>query len=173
MTVAEDLSFLGLLKLHRELDEMFLCHQEALLSLDVRSASEILSQYKPEILLHTKQEEDLLLPLYQARAGRIPGGPVELFLGEHKKMMGFIDEFQKALIRMRLESGSDLKRSIIALMDRESVYKCLVEHHSHRETNILYPWLDRVTTEEERAQLLKQCRKEETCKVDISPLTRP
>jgi hemerythrin-like domain-containing protein len=171
--VAENLSFLGLLKVHKELDEMFLCHQEALLSLDICGASEILARYKPELLTHMKHEEDLLLPLYQARAGRIPGGPVELFLGEHKKMMGFIDEFQRALFRMRLESGSQLKRSIIALMDRESVYKCLVEHHSHREKNILYPWLDRVTTEEERGQLLKQCRKDETCRVDILAHTHP
>ena len=155
--MGEDLSFLELLKLHREFDELFLYHQEALLSLDIYGASEILARYKPELLTHMKQEEDLLLPLYQARAGRIPGGPVEFFLGEHKKMAAFIDEFQKALIRMRSESGSQLKRSIIALLDRESTYKCLLEHHNLREKNILYPWLDRVTTEAERATILEKC----------------
>lgn len=39
-----------------------------------------------------------------------------------------------------------------------AIFKHLAEHHDFREKNILYPWLDRITTEEERSSLLKQCR---------------
>jgi hypothetical protein len=38
------------------------------------------------------------------------------------------------------------------------MYKHLVEHHDRRERNILYPQLDRVTSEQERARPLKACR---------------
>ncbi len=152
-----DLSFLELLKLHKELDEMFLCHQEALLSLEIQRAIEILARYEERLLSHMEDEEELLIPLYQERAGRIEGGPVELFLGEHKKMRAFIAEFHGALQTMRAQEVIHLRRSIIALMDRQCMYKLLVEHHDHRERNILYPWRDRITTVEERTALLGEC----------------
>lgn len=151
-------SFLDFLRLHEKLNEMFLCHQETLLSADVNCAIGILRLYETKLLNHMQEEEQLLLPIYEARTDRIPGGPVELFLGEHKKMRGFISEFHEALCRMRAEGGHRLRRSIIALMDRQFMHKHLVEHHDLREKNILYPWLDRITTEEERLALLKQCR---------------
>ncbi len=151
-------SFLELLRLHKELNEMFFCHQEALLASDVNRAIEILKCYEAKLLSHMRDEEELLIPIYQARAGKIPGGPVELFLGEHKKMRAFLAEFNEGLLRMRAEEGTLLRRSIIALMDRQCMYKCLVEHHDHREKNILYPWLDRITSDEERVVLIKQCQ---------------
>ena len=151
--------FLELLKLHERLNELFFRHQKALLSLDIDPAVEILWVYEEELLAHLKDEEELLLPLYQERAGKVPGGPVELFLGEHRKMRGFLQEFHKALVQMQGQEGSLLRHSIIALMDRQCMYKCLMEHHSLREKNILYPWLDRITSDEERALLLGQCRR--------------
>lgn len=151
-------SFIELVELHQELDEIFLRHQEALLSFDISRAIEIFSLYEEKLLSHMRDEEEVFLPIYEARTEKIPGGPVELFLGEHKKMRGFVSEFHEALSRMRAEEGARLRRSIIALMDRQCMYKHLVEHHDHREKNILYPWLDRITSEDERASLLRQRR---------------
>lgn len=151
------LSFLELLKLHQELDEIFWCHQEALLSLEIRHAAEVLRGYEEKHLSHMATEEELLIPIYQARTERVPGGPVELFVGEHKKMRAFITEFHAALGRLESEERARLKRSVIGLLDRQFMYKHLVEHHNLREKNILYPWLDRITSEQERARLLEQC----------------
>ncbi len=151
-------SFVDLLKLHVRLDAIFACHQEALLCSDIERASELLGSYEAKLLPHMRDEEELLLPVYQARAGIVPGGPVELFLGEHRKMRAFLAEFHERLRGMRADQGSRLRRSIIALLDRQFMYKHLVEHHDLREKNILYPWLDRITTEEERSSLIKQCR---------------
>ncbi len=149
-------SFLELLSFHRQLDEEFLSHQEAVLSLDINRAIKTLKRYEAQLLTHMQDEEQLLIPIYQTRTGTIPGGGVELFLGEHKKMRVFITEFHEALRGMRAQPESRLKRSIIALMDRQTMYKSLVEHHGLREKNVLYPWLDRVASEEERALLLIQ-----------------
>lgn len=59
---------------------------------------------------------------------------------------------------MRSQATGELRRSIIGLFDRQAMYKHLVEHHDLREKNVLYPALDRVTDDAERARLLHVCR---------------
>lgn len=148
-------SFLLLVRVHEELNELFLAHQEALLEQDIARARERLQQYEHALLAHMLPEEEVLLPVY-ARAGAIPGGPQELFLGEHRKMREFLQRFQATLA----ELGShppDLRRRLIGLLDEQAMFKHLVEHHDLRERNILYPALDRVTTVEERRELLRIC----------------
>ncbi len=155
--MAEELSFSALLKLHREFNEIFFRHQEALLLCEVDRAAEELRLHEAKLFSHIQDEEDLLLPIYEARTDKIPGGPLELFTGEHKKMKMFIAEFHETLNRIRSENGASLRRSIIALFDRQFMYKHLSEHHDLREKNILYPWLDRITSDEERRVLIERC----------------
>lgn len=145
-------SFLSLLDVHARLNELFLLHQEALLMQDIHLARERLFQYERELLAHMMFEEERLFPIYE-RAGRIPGGPLELFVGEHKKMRLFLDRFKQRLEEW-IPPPPDLKRQIIALFDEQAMFKHLVEHHDLREQNIFYPALDRVTDERERQQLL-------------------
>ena len=100
-------------------------------------------------------EEDLLLPVY-VRAGRIQGGPIEFYTGEHKKMLKFLVRFTERLDELK-HNPANLTRAIIELFDEEAQFKQLMQHHDMRERNILYPTLDRVTSEEERRQLLHRC----------------
>jgi hemerythrin-like domain-containing protein len=151
------LSFLTLLEVHRELDEIFFRHQEALLLCDIDRAIDELKIHERKLLIHMQDEEELLLPIYVARADKIPGGSLELFTAEHKKMKKFLAEFSETLPPMRAKAPSALRRSIIALLDRQFMYKHLSEHHDLRERNVLYPWLDRITSEDERRALLMKC----------------
>jgi hemerythrin-like domain-containing protein len=149
-------SFLTLLELHRQLDEMFFRHQEALLRCEIAHAMDELKSHQASLLTHIQYEEDLLLPIYGARTDAIPGGSLELFTGEHRKMKMFLAEFIETLSQMRAADPTGLTRSIIALFDREFMYKHLSEHHDLRERNVLYPWLDRITSDDEcRALLMK------------------
>ncbi len=150
-------SFIQLTKVHEWLDELFLAHQTALLSLELSEAERCLDDYEANLRLHIKDEEELLIPTYGARASDIPGGAVEFFTGEHKKMLGFVAEFHKMLKRLRNQKKLQLKHAIIQLLDREGMYKGLLGHHHAREHNVLYPWLDWLTSEEERKRLLEQC----------------
>ncbi len=150
-------SFLSLMDLHQTLAEGFLRHQEALISLDIDRALELLTDYETDLLAHMRYEEARLIPLYQARAGRILGGLPEMFLGEHRKMREFLVDFRRELGRIRHEDTARARRSVIALMDREAMYKHLVEHHDRREQNVLYPQLDRITSPDERTALLEPC----------------
>jgi hemerythrin-like domain-containing protein len=145
-------SFLPLLKIHDHLNELFLSHQEALLSLELSLAAERLRLFEEELRSHMRMEEEILLPVYQ-RAGRIQGGPVEFFTGEHKRMLEAIDRIKDHLSRLTPDQP-DLKREIIKLFDLEAFFKGLVEHHDSREENILYPTLDKVTSQQERKELL-------------------
>jgi hemerythrin-like domain-containing protein len=152
-------SFLELLRVHERLNEMFQKHQEALLEQDIAQARERLLAYERALLMHMRVEEDVLLPIY-VRAGAIPGGPLELFLGEHRKMREFLQRFMATLAELETDPP-DLKRRIIRLFDEQTMFKHLVEHHDLREQNILYPTLDRLTTEAERRDLLGRCLEEE------------
>ncbi len=153
-------SVLALMELHHGLEELFLEHQEALLALDVDEALRRLAAYERVLLRHMADEEERFIPVYAARAGRIEGGPVELFLGEHRKMREFLASFAEDLEQMRPRRGTELRRAVLALFDRQAMYKHLVEHHDRREQNVLYPQLDRVTGEEERAALLGPASRE-------------
>lgn len=144
------MTFLRLLDIHRALDELFFEHQAALIGLDFGRARSRLAEYRSELVEHMRYEEEVLLPVYE-RAGAIPGGPIELFTGEHRRMMEFIDRFTEAAVQ--LERASDPVRGVIALLDDEAVFKNLCQHHDQRERNILFPALDRVTGESERADL--------------------
>jgi hemerythrin-like domain-containing protein len=148
-------SFLTLMELHEKLAEGFLRHQEALICLEFDRALELLTDYETGLLAHMRYEEARLIPVYQARAGRILGGLPEMFLGEHRKMREFLADFRRELGRIRHEDAAQARRSVIALMDRQAMYKHLVEHHDRREQNVLYPQLDRITSAEERAVLLE------------------
>lgn len=151
MNVTSELTFQRLLEVHRALDELFFEHQAALLGLDFNRAQRRLAEYRSELVEHMRYEEEVLLPVYE-RAGAISGGPIELFIGEHRRMMEFIDRFSAAA--EKLEDAPDALRGVIALLDDEAVFKNLCQHHDQRERNILFPALDRVTGESERADLI-------------------
>lgn len=148
-------SFLSLLEIHEHVSEMFLLHQEALLALDIDLALARLKEFERELRAHMRVEEDLLLPVY-ARAGRIQGGPLEFYTGEHKRMLEFLARFAQKLEQLKTKPAN-LKRGIIELFDEQALFKHLMQHHDMREKNILYPTLDKVTGEEERRDLLNRC----------------
>ena len=149
------MSFLSLQKVHNRLNEMFLLHQEALIGGDLEAAGARLNEFEQELRKHMRDEEELLLPIYE-RAGKIPGGAVEFFTGEHRKMLEFLARFKATLAQLQASPGT-LTRKIIKLFDEEAGFKSLSEHHDMREQNILYPTLDRITTDEEKRALLDQC----------------
>jgi hemerythrin-like domain-containing protein len=151
----KQLSFAALLDIHKALKELFLQHQEALLDGDLARARDRLEEFERTLHHHMRGEEDLLLPVYE-RAGAIAGDPAVLFTGEHKRMRELLAGFRQAL--SSLEQNPDgRKRGILWLLDRQATFKNLMEHHDLREAHILYPALDRVTSEAERREILARC----------------
>ena len=146
------ISFQDVLALHRELGEMFFRHQRALLDFNFRGALERLERYESALLEHMRDEEEVLLPLYAERATPERGGRADFFLLEHAKMRRHLTHFREQL--PRLAELPEPSRALLKLLDQETTYKHLVEHHDLREERHLYPALERVTTEAEREELL-------------------
>ena len=140
-----------LLKLHKELDALFAEHQFALVRFEFALAQNLLLQYESRLLDHMSDEEVFLLPLYAERAPIEKGGDVKLFLSEHEKMRQHVRLFAESTELLKTDNRPE--RVLIELLDRESFYKRLCSHHDIREERILYPALDKVTTESERAAL--------------------
>ncbi|MCZ6692078.1 MAG: hemerythrin domain-containing protein [Planctomycetota bacterium] len=146
----EGKSFLELLGIHESLLAMFGRHQEALVSGNLEAARSILERFDSEIREHIRLEDGTLIPIFEERAGAIPGGDPKLFQAEHRKIEAYLDEIRPAT--ESLESGD--ARALIELLEREYLLKQLLMHHDLREKNILYPELDRVTNEAERSRLI-------------------
>ena len=147
-------SFLDVPALHRELDEMFYEHQRALLDFNFRGALERLADYESALLSHMCDEEELLLPLYAERAEIARGGARDFFILEHGKMRRHLAHFREQL--PKLLTLPEPSRALLKLLDQETTYKHIVEHHDEREEKFLYPALERFTTEAERADLLRR-----------------
>ena len=153
--------------IHQELEALFYLHQVALLKSDYSSAKALLKEYEENLLMHMKEEEDILLPLYRDRAEPVRGGDAETFTGEHKKIVEWLNRLRLRLFRVTPVSP-DL-RAVIALWDDEASFKKCVEHHALREDRIFYPEIERLVTEEEKKHLLRLM----TFNLEQKPVVRP
>lgn len=155
-------TFSDLLDLHRKIDEIFFAHQCSLLRFEFGAALSLLERYESALLRHMRDEEDLLLPLYAERAPTIKAGAPQIFLDDHVKMRGFVDLFKEQTAKLAAEPKPEA--GLILLLDREAFYKRLCSHHDKREREILYPELDRMTSETEKLDLLNRL----TCPFSLS-----
>lgn len=159
-------SFNDLLELHRQLDDLFLDHQRALMRLDLDRAQQLLTEYEVELLAHIRDEEALMLPLYSERVTAPVGGTVEIFRNEHEKLRQFMALFRAELEKIR--AMPDIERGALFLIDSQHLFKRLLVHHDTREKEMLYPLLDEVTTADERSRLFAELELSPSSTVTIS-----
>lgn len=147
-------SLAAILKDHRELENVFNSHQRALLARDIDSALGLLTKFQASLKQHILYEEEVLLPLYVQREAETEGGTLKIFQAEHRKLQDAADKLTQ--LTADLYGAPDLMGEILAIIDRETMFKGLFDHHAVREQNILFPRLDACTTATERAKLLEQ-----------------
>jgi len=155
----DDTGFLALDRIHNVLDVLFQRHQKALVTHRYAHAQELLNQLNTGLCAHMRHEERWLLPLYDARRDRMnapKGFGSEIFILEHKKMLKLLAGL-KARMRGLVAGRTQSPREVIELLDEECTFKHLTQHHNAREHSILYPSLDRLVSQEERAKLLARC----------------
>ncbi|HET9869520.1 MAG TPA: hemerythrin domain-containing protein, partial [bacterium] len=147
-------SLKNLSRIHRELGGLFHRHQEALLSGDLARARALFQDYEAALRSHTREEDEVLIPLYRERALPPPrGGSPEYFTGEHQKINEWLGRLRLRL--SRLTGGAKGSRALLALLDDEAFFKRYLEHHSLREDRVFYPVLDRLLTPRERTGLAR------------------
>lgn len=149
-------SLTRLFETHDRVQEAFALHQEALLDLDLQAARLHLETHAEILRAHIREEEVLLLPVYGERTPEAPGGRVAQFTAEHRHLEEMVRGLAGDVAALSLGEPA-LRRKVIAIFDREALYKHLLDHHDRRERNVLYPVLDRVTSSEERERMLAGC----------------
>jgi len=124
-------SFADLLGVHERLDELFASHQELLIQQRLAEAQIALQVHRELLGLHMRHEEQFLLPLYE-RLGPNPLWPTRLYVGQHRRMRERLHGAAERLASLS-GRGPTLRRAIIALLDYETTYKHLAEHHDGAE----------------------------------------
>lgn len=139
---------------HCALAEVFGRHQESLLDRDLGGARAGLDHYRTLLLRHMNHEEECLLPMYEEhpRAGERAGSVFRL---EHRQIREHLERIGAELAGLAPEP-----RPVLALLDRETTFKSLMDHHDRREQGVLYPALDEQIPEPERRTLLAELWRE-------------
>ena len=148
-------SFLELLEVHAALVDTFALHQELLVALELEAALRVLEVYRELLDVHMIHEEQEILSLF-ARAGHVAKWPPVLYTGQHEKMRGMLARAAESVSGMVRFRPDNVRRAVIALLDFESTYKHLHEHHDGAEREGLFPICDGVTSAEERASLVSR-----------------
>jgi len=146
-------SFLDVLGLHRDLEELFLSHQEALVERDAPRALELFRRYRSAVQKHAEDEERELLPIY-ASVPRERRQAAEVFVQEHQRLHELLERIDALLVS---STGRPLDtRTVLHLVEREATYKHLFEHHDQRERTQLFPALDALVPAGQRAAILER-----------------
>lgn len=143
-----------LLDIHQDLERIFFRHQQKLLHFEFDAALEILDEYERALLKHIEDENTHLLPIYIERGDIQKGGAAQMFFDEHEKLVNHVAFFKEEIEKLKTEDNLDER--LIWLIEREGFFKKLHDHHDIRETNFLYPELDRITSDEEKLELLSK-----------------
>ena len=128
---------------HRDLQELFARHQEALLKAEFDNATLWLKHFITCQQSHMHIEERYLFPAFE-KIERKSKWDVSLYEKEHKKINQFCEKISEDinwLIDQDLNE-SQLRRNIIAVLDKEKTLKGLNEHHEDREEEAMLKELD-------------------------------
>lgn len=141
---------------HRELDQLFFIHQEAVLVGDLTRAIETLRRFSAAHDRHKNFEDEHLL----TRLAEIddPGDwPASLYAHEHDKINDLLTQLDEHLSRIHAQEpdGTALRAALIELLDREKSFKGLCEHHQEREEKGMLPALDKQTDAAWRASIIE------------------
>lgn len=131
---------------------------------NARGAARHLERFAGLLIPHLEMEEELLLPIFEARGKAITGASPAVFHAEHAKIKKDIADLERRTAELVAcgTSPSGACRaslaSILALIDREFLFKDYMKHHDLRERNALYPELDRIVGADELEALWPRIR---------------
>jgi regulator of cell morphogenesis and NO signaling len=129
---------------HDRLDHLLESYRQ-LKRVDFARAKQAFREFKFGLQRHILQEENVLFPLFEEKTGMRDHGPTLVMRAEHRE------------IGKRLEALHAWVRAGDVDSDREEA--SLVEAlfaHNHKEENALYPALDRLLSEAEKADAFRK-----------------
>ena len=128
---------------HIDLRELFARHQEALIQAEFEEARRWLQHFADFQRSHMQIEEQYLFPLFE-KIERQSQWDVSLYEKEHQKIEKLMQDTINDLNWLMEQelTDSDLRRNIIALIDKQKTLKGLNEHHEDREETAMLKELE-------------------------------
>ena len=129
---------------HDRLDELFV-NFRTWKRTDYAKAKEYFKEFKFGLQRHIVWEESVLFPRFEHKTGMVGSGPTEIMRLEHH------------VIADRLEAIHQLVQKQDPHSDREeqALLETLFEHNQ-KEEHVLYPALDRLLSDEEKADVFTE-----------------
>lgn len=126
---------------HRDLEELLLLHQEALVDRDPDLAGARLRRFRARLAWHARVEEELVVPAFEALGLHVRGGDPGYFRLEHAKLLELTDALVCELEPLT-RAARCTSRDVLPLLGRGFRLQGVLEHHEQREDTLLYPALD-------------------------------
>jgi len=108
---------------------------------DKSTAKSLFHEFKIGLQKHIVWEEEILFPLFENKTGMSNSGPTTIMRMEHRKIKDYLEKIHDNIVDGNVQTD-DLEEELI---------KVLTEHNN-KEENILYPWIDNSTSEQEREE---------------------
>ena len=128
---------------HDRLDALFKSFQ-TLKRQDFTQAKQAFLDFEIGLRRHVAWEEDVLFPLWERKTGMTTGGPTFVMRQEHREIGEYLEMIHRKV--QAQDRASDAEER--ALAD-------LLERHNMTEEQVLYPAMDRATSEAERETAFK------------------
>ena len=136
---------------HDYMFDLFVAHQILIMRGEISAAVTMLEQFRELQIRHIRDEEELLLPLYQKYINPVPpGGMVDFYLREHRQIQKFLGSLLVHLHRW--ENQND--KYLVDQFDRCFRFKDLIDHHDARERVFLYRLLDQKVSAGEQGKIM-------------------
>jgi len=129
---------------HDRLDSLFKIYQMEKQE-NFNEAKEAFEQFKADLERHILWEEEILFPLYEEKTGVRDIGPTAVMRMEH----GMIKEVLGAILQKVQNKNTETDSEEAALISH-------LTQHNQKEENILYPQIDRMMNDAERAAAFKK-----------------
>ncbi|HWH68936.1 MAG TPA: hemerythrin domain-containing protein [Candidatus Sulfotelmatobacter sp.] len=132
---------------HQQLDALF--HQfQSLKRTAPEQASSFFEQFKAGLERHIVWEEDILFPSFDRRFGHLQGGPTAVMRWEHQQIRHWLAALAGKLHQRDFNTA-----------DEELSLEAVLCPHNQKEEGILYPTIDQVVGEAERAEIFAAMEK--------------
>jgi iron-sulfur cluster repair protein YtfE (RIC family) len=145
--------FEGFVEIHESFFEGLYRHQESLVRNDVESALRELRKLHADLRAHITRENEKVLPVLEQRGGWSRAGEPRFYREEHGRILELLDRFELST-SMLVQGSPGYPRAAAILIANELSLRTLLEHHDDREKHCLYLDLLKITTPEERRQML-------------------
>ena len=152
-TMNNVLEFMG--KDHDRLDGIFKDFRSEIKK-DISKAKQLFHDFKTGLQKHVVWEEEILFPIFENKTGMFDEGPTVVMRMEHCQIKDFLEKIHERIIKGNCDVES-LQNSLIEVLTE----------HNNKEESILYPWIDKETSELERQEAfakMKNLSPEKYCK---------